>query len=70
MLRDADIARKDFDYFLAMKVADGCGKAKPDVRRIMFANSQTDLSDFKSMLLAAQTSRADQRALNTTQNLL
>ena len=64
LLRDADIAGKDFNYLLAMKLAQGCGKSYPDVQKTMLTKDTPDLSDFKSMLLAAQTSRSDQRALN------
>ena len=64
LLRDADLVSKDMDYFLAMKLAHGCGKIYPDTQKLMLAKEKPDLAEFKSMLLAAQTSRADQKVLN------
>ena len=64
LCRDAELVMKDLNYFLAMKIAHGCGKAYPEAQKLMLAKETPDLHDFKNLLLAAETTRADQKVLN------
>ena len=65
LCRDAELVMKDLNYFLAMKIAHGCGKAYPDTQKLMLSKQKPDLQDFKNLLLAAETTRADQKVLNS-----
>ena len=69
LCKNADLAMKDNNYFVAMKLAQSCGRMYPDTQKTMLAKETPDFKEFKNLLLAAETSRADQKVLNREPNI-